>query len=136
MTEIQNINNFDNSSLVLSNGDWKDIALSAPGAIIYPIGTVLAFNATTGKYEITKSGTADVANAKAVLVQETEFTGAGDKLIRAVIGGEVDQNLLVFDGSDTLATIPAGADDSFGLQLRNYGILAIDPTQNTMEDNQ
>ena len=130
------ITNYDTGSLVLENGKFGDINLNAAGAIIYPAGQVLAFDATAGKWKITVSGTAAVANAKAVLAAETEFAGAGDKLVRAILGGVVDQNLLVFDGTDTIATIPAGADDSFGLQLRDYGIDAIDPAQQLIEDNQ
>ncbi len=130
------INNFDTGSLVLKDGEYSDITLNAPGAVTYLEGQVLAFDASAAKWKITKSGTAAVANAKAILAAETEFSGAGDKLIRAIIGGTINQNFLVFDGADTIATIPAAADDSFGLQLRDYGILVIDPTQLTAEDNQ
>ena len=130
------INNYDTDSLVLKDGEFKDITLNAAGAVTYPKGQVLAFDATVAKWKITESGTAAVANAKAVLAAETTFSGAGDKLVRALIRGTVDQNLLTFDGSDTIATIPAGAADSFGLQLRSYGIDAIDPAQQLIEDNQ
>lgn len=128
--------NYDTGSLVLKDGEFADITLNAPGAITYPEGQVLAFDASAAKWKITKSGTAAVANAKAILAGESVFSGAGDKLVRAIIGGTVDQNFLVFDGADTIATIPAAADDSFGLQLRDYGIIAIDPAQLTAEDNQ
>jgi hypothetical protein len=130
------ITNFDTGSLVLKEGEYADITLNAPGAVTYPEGQVLAFDATAAKWKITKSGTAAVANAKAILSAEIVFSGAGDKLVRAVIGGTIDQNFLTFDGADTIDTIPAGAADSFGLQLRDYGILAIDPAQLTAEDNQ
>jgi len=130
------ITNNDSGSLVLFDGSFKDITLNAGGAIIYPEGQVLAFDASAGKWKITESGTAAVANAKAILKQATEFTGAGDKLVRAVIGGVVDKNKLVFDGSDTVDTIPASADDSFGLQLRSYGIEVIDPAEQRNLDNQ
>lgn len=130
------INNYDTESLVLKDGYFQDITLNAAGAIVYPVGQVLAFDATAGKWKITVSGTPAVANAKALLAAETEFTGAGDKLVRAIIGGTIDQNLLTFDGADTIDTIPAGAADSFGLQMRSYGIYAIDPAQQLIEDNQ
>lgn len=128
--------NYDTGSLVLANGKFGDITLNAGGVITYPEGQALAFDASAAKWKITESGTAAVANAKAVLAAETVFTGAGDKLVRAILGGTVDQNLLVFDGSDTIDTIPAGAADSFGLQLRDYGIEVIDPAQQLIEDNQ
>ena len=130
------IANEDTSQLVVWDGFFDDITLTAPGAVTYPKGQVLAFNAGTGKYEITASGTAAVANAKAVLAQEITFSGAGDSLARACLGGRVDQSLLVFDGSDTLDTIPAGAADSFKTQLRAYGIIAEDLKDQRIEDNQ
>lgn len=130
------INNYDTGSLVLKDGEYADISLEAAGIVTYPEGQVLAFDAPDGNWKITQSGTAAVANAKAILAAETEFTGAGEKLVRAIIGGTVDKNLLVFDGFDSIATIPAGAADSFGLELRGYGILAIDPAQQLIEDNQ
>lgn len=130
------ITNYDTGALVLKNGEYKDITLNAGGAIIYPVGQVLAYDASAAKWKITESGTPAVANAKAVLAAETEFSGAGDKLVRAIIGGTIDQNLLTFDGADTIDTIPAGEPDTFGLQMRSYGILAIDPAQQLIEDNQ
>ena len=136
MPDNPKINNYDTSSLVLKDGEFKDITLNAGGAVTYPEGQALAFDATAEKWKITESGTPAVANAKAILAAETEFSGAGDKLVRTIIGGTIDQNLLTFDGSDTIATIPAGGADSFGLQLRSYGIYAIDPAQQLVEDNQ
>lgn len=130
------IENQDRSSLVVWNGKFKDITLNAGGAVIYPAGKVLAFDGPAGKYKITESGTAAVANSKAVLVQETEFTGAGDKLVRAVIGGRVDSSLLIFDGADTLDTIPATGDETFRIQLRSYGIVAEDLSEQYIQDNQ
>lgn len=129
------ITNENTGSLVLEDGKFKDITLNAPGAITYPQGQALAFDAAAGKWKITESGTAAVANAKAILAQETVFSGAGDRLVRAVIGGVVDEDLLVFDGADTVDTIPAGADDSFGLQLRDYGIEALSLAEQRIQDN-
>lgn len=130
------ITNENTGSLVLEDGKFKDITLNAPGAITYPQGQALAFDAVAEKWKITESGTAAVANAKAILAQETVFSGAGDRLVRAVIGGVVDEDLLVFDGADTVDTIPAGADDSFGLQLRDYGIEALSLAEQRIQDNQ
>lgn len=134
--ENPEIANYDTGSLVLRDGFFDDVVLNAPGAVTYPKGKVLAFDASAGKYKITVSGTAAVANAKAVLSEEVEFTGAGDKLVRAVLKGHVDSDKLVFDGSDTLDTIPAGADDSFKIQLRSYMIIAEKLAEQRILDNQ
>lgn len=130
------ITNENTGSLVLEDGKFEDITLNAPGAITYPKGQVLAFDAAAGKWKKTQSGIAAVANAKAILAQETVFSGAGDRLVRAVIGGVLDKDLLVFAGGDTIDTIPAGADDSFGLQLRDYGIEVLSLAEQRIQDNQ
>lgn len=130
------ITNNDVAGIFTFANDFRDITLSAAGAVTYPEGQVLAFNASTGKWDITKSGTAAIANAKAVLAEEAAFTGAGDKLVRACVKGEVDEDLLIFDGSDTIDTIPAGAADSFRVQLRDYMIIARKYAQQLRQDNQ
>lgn len=133
------INNYDTGSLVVWNGEYRDITLYYNGAITLPLGKALAFDAANGNWKITDSTVANQANAKAVLVAETTYTGSEPgsvKLVRAVIGGKVDPGQLVFEGSDTLDTIPAGAVDSFRTQLRAYGIIADDLAQQYIEDNQ
>ena len=130
------VTNNDTSPLTVWNGDFFDVTLNAVGAVDYPAGQVLAFDATAGKWKKTVSGTPAVANAKSILAEDISFSGAGDKLVRAVRTGKIDDSQLVFDGTDTLDTIPAGADDSFRLQLRSYGIIAEYLAEQTFEDNQ
>ena len=132
------ITNYDIGDLVLENGEYDDIRLYAPAPTTYVKGQSLAFDAPNGNWKITQSGTADVANAKALLAAETIYAGPGTetKTVRAVIGGKVDASKIVFDGSDTIDTIPAGAADSFGLQLRSYGIIAKELSEQNLLDNQ
>lgn len=136
MANQPEITNFDIGTLELSDNDWRDVTLNAPGAVTYPEGQVLAFDATAAKWKITRSGTAAVANAKAVLAEEAVFTGAGDKLVRAVVAGKVRAEKLVWDGSDTIDTIPAGVDDSFRTMLRSYMIVAESLSEQNFLDNQ
>jgi len=135
MGDQPEIKNFDTGSLVLRDGNFADIILNASGAVTYPEGQVLAFNGTTGKYAETISGTAAVANAKAILAEEAVFSGSGDKLVRAVIGGVVAEEKLFFNGSDTPDTIPAAV-DSFRVQLRDYGIVIENPAEQQLLGNQ
>ena len=128
------VTQYSSHPLALRDNKYEDVTLTAPGAVTYEPGRVLAFDASAGKWKITESGTAAVANAKAVLIEEAEFTGAGDRLSRVMIKGEVDENQLIFDGSDTPDTIPAGASDSFRTQLRAYGIILRSPAELTKED--
>lgn len=129
------ITQYSRETLVTWGGKYRDVILNAPGAVDYEPGQVLAFDASDGKWKITKSGTAAVANAKSVLVEEASFSGSGDRLSRVLIGGEVQEDLLIWDGSDTPDTIPPGAEDSFRVQLRSYGIILRDPAQLTREDD-
>lgn len=117
------INN-DSGKITVFNPIFKDIELEAAAALDLPAGTSLAFNATTSTWWETISGTAAVANAKAVLVQDVSFAAAGTREnTRCLIGGEIDEEKLIFNGTDTVDTIPAGGEDTFGLQLRSYGIV-------------
>lgn len=135
------ITNYDTMSLTVWNAEYGDIRLHHADAITYPAGQVLAFDGANGNWKVTDSTTDTVANAKAVLNAETVFTGSesgGIKVVRAIIGGKVDAGQLVFEGTDDLDTIPtpaAGA-DSFRVQLRGYGIIAEDLTQQQIQDNQ
>jgi len=136
MSDQPVITNFDIGTLELMNVEYRDVTLNAGGAVTYPEGQVLAFDATAAKWKITQSGTPAVANAKAVLAEETVFSGADDKLVRAIIVGRVREEKLVFDGSDTIDTIPAGVDDSFRTMLRAYGIIAESLPEQRYLDNQ
>ena len=136
MGDQPNITNYDTGSLALWDNMYADITLNAGGAVTYPEGQVLAFDASADKYKITESGTPAVANAKVVLAEEAVFSGAGDKLVRAIVKGGVDASKLVFDGTDTLATIPAGSEDNFLLYLRRYGIYAVTLAEQRIQDNQ
>jgi hypothetical protein len=127
---------YDISLVAIGDNKFDDITLSALGAVTYVEGTVLAFDKTTNKYVATSTNVPEAGNAKAVLMGNVEFSGAGDKLVRGLLEGEVDEDklTLVF-GSDTLDTIPGGADDSFRVQLRDYGILVVKLQEGTFENN-
>jgi len=117
------INN-NSGKIPVFNPLFEDLTVESGGAEDWSAGTVLAFDATTGTWKKTASGTAAIANAKAVLAQDVTF-GEAEAIEnkRALIGGEVDESKLIFDGSDTPDTIPATSDDSFRVQLRAYGII-------------
>jgi hypothetical protein len=126
----------DISSVTLFDNVFDDVTLSATGAVTYDEGTVLGFDKATGKYVATNTTVANAENAKAVLMGTAEYSGVGDKKVRAVIGGQVDEDLLIFvDGGDGIDTIPAGADDSFRTQLRSYGIVALKREEGTFYNN-
>lgn len=94
----------------------------APSIIIF--GGVLAFNKSTGMYCPTDSRDPNTANAKAIVLEcIADFVPAGSRPLTALIGGEGPDDLVGFAYSgDNLDTIPAGAEDSYRVQLRKYGI--------------
>lgn len=126
MSNPENIQ-FNSEPVFLSDCGFQDVTLNAPGEVTYERGTVLAFDGSDGKYKVTDSTTAAVANAKAVLAEQAVFTGAGDRLSRVLVKGNVDENKLIWQGTDTADTIPAGGSDSFRLQLRDYMIVLKSP---------
>ncbi|MCK5606235.1 hypothetical protein KAR91_30325 [Candidatus Pacearchaeota archaeon] len=119
------ITNNDTKQIPVFNPTYDDAVLTSAGAGTWVKGTVLAFSSANGDYRKTVSGTADVANAKAILPVDVVFAGAESKNTRIINGGEIQEDLLVFDGADTINTIPASAADSFKVQLRDYGIRTL-----------
>jgi len=99
-------------------------------------GTVLAFDATTGKYNVTHTDFPNLSNAKAVCGHTLEFEIGETKEVSILRKGEVNiERLLFVKSGDDLDTIPAGASDSFRTQLRDYGIIVIDESFNDEVDN-
>lgn len=118
------ISNNDSTKLDLYNALYEDITLEVLGADTIVENTCLAYDRATNTYKATVSTVAATATASAILKEGKIFTGAGTATARALIGGEVRGDLIIFDnGSDTLDTVPA-AEDSFRVQLRKYGIIA------------
>ncbi len=130
------ISNNNSEKIEVLNPKYDSATLTASAAITVPAGQVLAFKASTGKYNLTKSGAAAQANAKAVMAETKVYAASGDKRVRIIIGGEVRADKLLFDGSDTLNTVPSGGSDSFRTQLRDFGIIAREDIDIDELDNQ
>ena len=100
-------------------------------------GTVLAFDATTGKYNVTHTDFPALSNAKAVCGHTVEFGIGETKEVGILRKGEVHiERLLFVKSGDDLDTIPATEVDSFRVMLRDYGILAVPDTVIDELDNQ
>jgi len=59
--------------------------------------------------------------------------------IRVLVSGDIDDSQIVFDGADTLATVPAtpaGQPDDYLTMLRDYGIFAKTIKDLFIQDNQ
>lgn len=71
-------------------------------------------------------------------VEATDASG-GAKALRVLVGGDLDDSQMEFDGIDTLDTVPAtpaGQPDSYRTQLRDYGMFAKTISDLFIQDNQ
>ena len=133
------IQNNDARELVVFNPIFRDAQVKRGAAGTLLKGTVLAFDETADTYLPTQiPGSVGVDdNAKAIMVKDLVFTGTETQDFRIVVGGEVDENLLVFfDGNDTPATIVTGTGDTIRTQLRDYGIILTNVGDESVLDNQ
>ncbi|MBP7735947.1 MAG: hypothetical protein KA369_08245 [Spirochaetes bacterium] len=121
--------------ITVMNPKYEFATLTASAAITVPAGQVLAFKASTKKYNLSKSGASAQANAKAIMAESRTWGSAGDKRVRILIGGEVRVDDLTFDGTDTIDTLPSGASDTFRTQLRGYGIIVRSDADIDEQDN-
>jgi hypothetical protein len=103
----------------------KTIAQDAAGVIL--AGEVLGVITASGKVARAKSGSADGSeDAKYVALADIDAT-AGDVTAEIAAWGKVNQDKLIFDGSDDITTVVNG--QPYFDWLRQYGILAV-PTGN------
>lgn len=133
------IQNNDKRELVVFNPIFRDASVTRGAAGTLLKGTVLAFDETADEYLPTQiPGSVGVDdNAKAVMPKDLVFTGTETLAFRVVVGGEIDENLLVFfDGNDTPETIVTGTGDTIRTQLRDYGIVLTNVGDESVLDNQ
>lgn len=114
----------------------KDAELTFAGAGTVAEGTVLGIVTVSQTFFPFKSDAADGSQIpKAVLTYEQSADGAGDVIIRPMIGGEVDYNYLVFEKvGDDLDTVISG--ETVREHLRKYGIIARESVRLDESDNQ
>ena len=109
---------------------FEDNTLLAAGALTYAVGTVLGRITASGKLTHYASGSIDGSEVPiAVLTVAEVYTGAGDKAIRALVGGQVRRGDLIAHGVGALTQAEVDA-------LRDYSITALVTTQLGELDNQ
>ncbi len=97
-----------------------------------------ALGIVTSSSEYAKLQSAAVDGSQLIRGFAAEAVNAtgGASSIRVLVGGFVDQSQIVFDGADTLATVPTGEDDSYEVALRDYGMSAKTLDDHYKPDNQ
>lgn len=110
----------------------REVAQDVSGVI--PKGTVLGVITTGQKLAVTKSGSSDGSEIpKYVALADIDAT-AGDVDAEVGASGQVNADKLIFDGSDTLATVVSN--EMYYDHLRKYGIIAISTGNLDFLDNQ
>ena len=120
------------TGVVLFEPRYEQNILNAAGALTYQAGTVLGRITANDKLTHYDPGAVDGSEVPiAVLQNDTTFTGAGDKPINALIGGELREGkLTAYNGGTPLALTQAEVD-----QLRDFTILARDTRELSEFDN-
>lgn len=129
-----NIINVDHRQLPAGDNRYIDAVLVSGQTVVkdQALGIVTA----SGKYAALKSGETDGSQLIRAWAAEIVDASGGDKNIRILNEGDLDDSQMVFDGSDTLDTVPTGEDDSYRVALRDYGMTAKTLKDHFIQDNQ
>lgn len=109
------------------NNEYEKAAvLTVVAATEYKEGTVLSFDASTGKYAATDSTNTATKNAYAILASEIKATNADTEVkVTVCISGDVDEETLIFrNGPDSINTVSNNSVDTFKTELRKLGIIS------------
>lgn len=124
------IANYDLGSVVIKNPEFETSVIAFAGADTLAEGTIMGRITASGKWIQYTSGASDGSQIpKGVLITEEVATGVGDIATRILIKGTVRADKLIADGVGD----PTQAELD---QLRDYGIIALDTTDISLQDNQ
>lgn len=105
--------------------EYLEASVTVVASTEYKAGTALSFDAATNTYAITNSAATPTHRAVAVLANNVPESNTSTTLkLTICIKGYVDEDKLIFGGSDTINTVAADTTDTYKSQLRNYGIIA------------
>jgi hypothetical protein len=119
--------------------EFKQYNLTNSGydPVTYPAGTVMGVISATGQVIPLKSGAADGSQFPVgVLAQDYTIEDGATASVAICVSGWVRADMLVFDGSDTVATIVSGRRLFERIGGDTVGILLITPSNCTTFDNQ
>lgn len=124
------VTNNNVAGLVVRDPQFRKETLTATGAVVWAMGTVLGRVTTGGKLTAYTAGASNGSQVpKFVTTSEITFTGAGDQRDTVLVGGVVRQGDLVAHGVGALTSLEVDA-------LRDYGIVAEPVAQLNILDNQ
>ena len=132
-----NILNVDHRQLPAGDNRYIDGILASGETVVKD--QALGIVTSSGEYAALQSAAVDGSQLiRGFAAQDVDASG-GAETIRVLNEGDVDDSQIVFDGADTLATVPAtpaGQPDSYRIMLRDYGMTAKTLSDHFIQDNQ
>lgn len=127
---------YDYSKIFLRNILTREIEISASGSDLeLEAGMVIGTISASGKGKVMASGSSDGSQYPTGMVIQAVTIADGDTAtVTICIGGEVDKNGIILDGTDTLST--AVSDRIYLDWLRSIGITAKETDSLSEYDNE
>ncbi len=126
-----NVTDIDYSSVRRDSGDDEDDILTFSGSGTVKKGTILARDSVSLKLVPYVKGGSTNENGIPKAVIGYEVSAAGDKKVRVITAGKVDQDLLIIHTDGDGSNIDAAVID----QLRSFGIKPEKVEQLAHDDN-
>lgn len=121
-TRNQLFSEYDYSKVFIFDNSYRKVTITASGEDLdLSIGTLIGAVGTT--YQVYKSGTSNI-QLVGVLAEDITISDGSSAIVNICIGGRIAESKLVFDGTDTLATVVSYktirdrlASDTMGIEL-------------------
>jgi len=113
---------------------WIDGVLASGETVVDK--QALGIETVGGEWAALQSGATDGTQLIRGFAAADVDASGGALPIRILVQGDIDDSQIVFDGADTLATVPTGEDDSYLVALRDYGMFAKTLDDHFKLDNQ
>ena len=124
----------DHRQLPAGDNRYIDVILANGESVVKD--QALGIVTTSGEYAALQSAAVDGTQLIRAWAAEIGDATGGAITLRVLNEGELDDSKMVFDGADTLETVPTGEDDSYRVALRDYGMTAKTLTDHFIPDNQ
>jgi hypothetical protein len=133
------ITNYDVSKMFVGENSWSqgDFTNSDYDDVTLAQGTLLGRIASTGEVVVCKSGASDGSQFPIGVLANTVTVAAGDtQTLTYCISGDVIESKIVFDGTDTLATVVSDKTFRDRIAADTAGIVLVATQELTDFDNQ
>jgi len=136
-TENQATFQYERKDIFIGSNSFESVEYTAPGAqVVLADGQLMGKVAATGKLLELKSGASDGSEIPyGVLVGDHTIESGETPTFSVAVSGKVDKDLVVLDGSDTMATLVDGRSLEDRILGDTLGIKLITSTENTIADN-